>query len=175
MWIWNWRHNAGAEEIGEPVIPAYLVKQLIVSICSAWVRYNIEPNISDPFRLFAHIERNGASGPNELVEPAISGNPVKTRHTGREAMQLFQQDWYPFCKIGCGEPRYIGRGAFYDIGKPNPEIRQLSIVFRKQHIYAKLLPDRFAEFGARECRPESVGRTGKVMTSLNRINTGVDS
>ena len=139
------------------------------------VRNNVKPSRADEFWLLAERRQAVGASQCELEKRPIRGEPVKARDAWRIALKSVEQTRDPFRKVASIEIRGIGGWTLNDIRKTDPETGKLSIVIGAEAVGAERLPHVLAQLGCGECRPEPARGACEVVSSLNRVQTGIDS
>jgi len=162
------------QEVGQAVVPCSLVGEGEMGVGWTRVRHDVEPSRADSLPLAPkHCHWVGASQ-RELEERSIRGEPVKTGDARLVALKFFEQTWYPLRKVPGAEIRRVSGWTFDNVRKTNPEARKLSILLWTEGVGTDRSPHALAQLRRGERGPEPARRTREVVSTLNRVEPGID-
>jgi len=139
------------------------------------VRYDVEPSRADEARLLTEHRRWVGPSQGEFEKRPICGEPVKARDARRVALTFLKQAWHPLLKVASVEIPGVGGWTLDDVRKTDPEVQKLSIVLGSECVGTERSPHALAQLRRGERGPEPAPQTREVVSSLNRVQPGIDS
>ena len=139
------------------------------------IRHDVEPNRADELRLLTEPRQPVGASQREVEERPIGRQPVKARHARPVALEFLEQTRHPFLKIVGVEIRGVGGWALDDVRKTDPKVRKLGIVLGTESVGTERSLHALAQLRRGVRGPETVRQTSEVVSSLNRVQPGIDS
>jgi hypothetical protein len=106
---------------------------------------------------------------------SISRNAVEARDAGSVLIKFHHKLLGAGGEFGRREIAGLGRGTLNQVGESNAIIEQSPVMLRPEPFDRKRSPHRDAQDRAGEGRPEPVGRSRKIVSSLNGKDRWIDT
>jgi hypothetical protein len=131
-------------------------------------------------RTFRSTSKGTSIPPSSVRDSAASAGarrrePVKARHARSVALEFLEQTWHPFIEIAGVETRGVGGWTLDDVRKADPKARKLGIVLGTESVGTERSLHALAQLRRGVRGPETVRQTSEVVSSLNRVQPGIDS
>jgi hypothetical protein len=146
-----------------------------MGVCWTGIRHDVEASRAESFPLEAKHLRRLDAFQCELEKRSIRGEPVKTGDTWPIAPKFMEKTRHPFLKVAGVEICGVGGWTLDDVCETDSEAGEFSVVLGTKVVSAERSPHAVAQPRLGERGPEPVRGTREVVSSLNRVQPGIDA